>query len=389
MILNDYLAPVRAAVLAEREETSSSLGQQLRIHEEIEGLPDWEDCRLAFFGVKEDRGGRSKGSAEGPDVVRRYLYALQGGEWDAPLADLGDIYAGERLSDTMVAVKEVSYQLLKRGVIPVLIGGSQDLTYGLYRAYDGMEQTVNLAAIDARFDLGKQDDPLQEGSYLSHVILQKPYILFNFSLLGYQTYYADPEEIRLMERMYFELHRLGRLHGQIQEAEPLLRDADLVSFDLAALRQGDAPGKAENSPNGFSAEEACALARYAGISDKTSAFGLFGFIPARDPFDSTAHLAAQMLWYFTEGVFSRKGDYPLRKKEEYERYTVLIEEGKYQLVFYKSPFSGRWWIEVPQKENGEIKHNRHQLIPCSARDYEEALRNEIPERWWQAMKKSI
>ena len=47
--------------------------------------------------------------------------------------------------------------LVKKKIIPIIIGGSQDLTYAMYRAYDVLEQMVNLVSIDSKFDLGKEN----------------------------------------------------------------------------------------------------------------------------------------------------------------------------------------------------------------------------------------
>jgi len=391
MILNDFLSPVRESLLDALEgQNPQRLGLKMAIHKELEGLPDLEGVKIALIGVKEDRNSNNAGSAETPDRAREYLYQLYWGNWQAPIADLGNIYAGETVNDTMVAVAEVVYQLLKKGIVTIIIGGTQDITYGNYRGYDRLEQTVNLAAIDSQFDLGNQNDPFSHRSYLSHIILKKPYILFNFSNLGYQTYFVNQEEIDLMDRMFFDAHRLGKLRSNIQESEPILRDADIVSFDLSALRQAEAPGNQFHSPNGFTGEEACALARYAGIADKVSSFGVYECNPGFDDQGRTAHLVAQMIWYFLEGYNLRKGDYPISVKEDYEKYTVLINDGEHELIFYKSPLSGRWWIEVPSRDSaGSKSFQRHKLIPCSYTDYEEALKNEIPERWWSAMKKSI
>jgi hypothetical protein len=38
------------------------------------------------------------------------------------------------------------------------IGGSQDLTFALYRSFDELEQMVNLVSIDSKFDFGKEND---------------------------------------------------------------------------------------------------------------------------------------------------------------------------------------------------------------------------------------
>ena len=262
------------------------------------------------------------------------------------------------------------------------------MTVANYRAYDRLEQTVNLVSIDSRFDLGSQERDLDSSNFLSHVILKKPYILFNYSNIGYQTYFVNQEEIDLMERMYFDIHRLGTFKKNLAEAEPILRDADIVSFDISSIRHPDAPGNSNSSPNGFNGEEACALSRYAGISDKVSSFGIYECNPSNDFNGQTAHLLAQMVWYFVEGYNSRKGDYPFASKEEYQKFTVLIDEGDHELVFYKSPLSERWWIEVSTIDD-RSGMERHKLTPCTYEDYQNACGNETPVRWWQAMKKNL
>lgn len=391
MTLEDFLSPLRHRFIETFGDCHpQSFFHSVDKHLEIEGLPDLEHAKLAIFGVLEDRASHNPGAAQGPDEVREYLYRLFPGQWSGKIVDLGNIYAGETPRDTYVAVSEVCATLIKQQIIPVVLGGSQDITYGCYRAYDQLEQTVNLVSVDARIDLGSQESKTTTAeNYLSHVVLQQPYILFNYANLGHQTYFVNQEELALLDRMYFDAVRLGELRNNIRETEPYFRDADLVSFDIGAIRQSDASGNAFHSPNGFSGEEACGLARYAGISDKVTNFGVYEYNPTKDRDGRTAHLIAQMVWYFIEGVHSRKGDYPFASKADYEKYTVLINEGEHELIFYRSPLSGRWWIEVPMNDGNQLKSERHKLIPCSYYDYTEAAKNEIPARWWQAMKKAL
>lgn len=391
MILEDYLSPVRDSILDDHQELhSQAFVHNIIKHTEMEGIPDLEGVKLALIGVMEDRGAHNnEGCDQSPDTVRDYLYPLFIGKWTSSIVDLGNIYGGESLTDTHVAVKDVCLYLLKKDIIPILIGGSQDITYSNYRAYDGLEQTVNLVSIDPKFNLGNQNENLNSDNFLSHVILQKPYILFNFSNIGYQTYFVNQDEIDLMEKLFFDVHRLGLFRNDIKEAEPILRDADIVSFDLSSIRQSDAPGNLNHSPNGFTGEEACALSRYAGISDKVSSFGIYELNPEYDNQGRTAHLVAQMIWYFIEGFNNRKGDYPFGTKDEYDRFIVLINEGEHELVFYRSNLSDRWWVEVPIKEDNNLNSKRHKLVPCSQSDYSKACENDIPVRWWQALNKTL
>lgn len=391
MTLEDFLSPVRDSILEDHQDLhQQAFVHNILKHTELEGIPELDGVQLAIIGVMEDRGAvNNEGCDQSPDTVRDYLYPLFIGKWTSKIVDLGNVYSGESLADTIVAVKEVCLELLKRNIVPVIIGGGQDLTYANYRAYDQLEQTVNLVSIDPKFNLGKQDESLNSNNFLSWVILQKPYILFNYSNIGYQTYFVNQDEIDLMDRMFFDVHRLGTFRNDIREAEPILRDADIVSFDLSAIRQSDAPGNLNHSPNGFTGEEACALSRYAGISDKVSSFGIYELNPEYDNQGRTAHLVSQMIWYFIEGYNNRKGDYPFGTKDDYDRFTVLINDGEHELVFYRSNLSERWWVEVPIKETNNLDSKRHKLVPCSHNDYLGACENDIPVRWWQALNKTL
>ncbi len=391
MNLEDFLSPVRDSIVDfnAKDWHPQSVAAKLRIHRELEGIPNLEGVQIALLGVVEDRAAHNnQGCKSAADETRHSLYQLYCGKWKAAMADLGNLYPGETIQDTHEALREVCYELIKQNITPIIIGGSQDLTFSNYRAYDRLEQTVNLVSIDSRFDLGEQEEKLNSANYLSHIILKKPYLLYNYSNIGYQTYFVNQEEIDLMERMHFDINRLGVFKNNLEEAEPILRDADIVSFDISAVRHPDAPGNGNSSPNGFNGEEACALSRYAGISDKVSSFGIYECNPSKDFNGQTANLVSQMIWYFIEGFNSRKGDYPFASKQDYQKFTVLIDEGDHELVFYKSPKSERWWVEA---STIDIKTGveRQFLVSCSHSDYQKACKNEAPLRWWQAMKKNL
>ena len=105
------------------------------------------------------------------------------------MADLGDIQKGASVEDTYFALIEVVSSLVKANIIPLIIGGSQDLTYANYRAYDKISSMVNIVNIDKSFDLGDSSKPINNGSYLGKIILEQPYNLFNYTAIGFQTYF--------------------------------------------------------------------------------------------------------------------------------------------------------------------------------------------------------
>jgi arginase family enzyme len=387
-MIKDFLTPINDDVL-EFSETlpETTIGKKILKHTST-SLPDLEGVNVAMVFVNEGRGAvANEETGDGFDVVRKYFYKLFVGAWDVNIADLGDLKSGFELADTYAALRDVSSFLIRKEIIPIVIGGGQDLTYASYRAYDNLEQTVNLVSVDSKFDFGNVDGRLDSSSFLSHVILGQPNNLFNFSNIGYQTFFNSQEEIDLMEQLYFDALRLGNVSKDLTTVEPIMRDADIVSVDLSSVRRSEAPANRNVTPNGFYGEEICAITRYAGISDKVTSFGVYEYNSTLDVDGQTAHLIAQMIWYFVEGVSFRAQDYPYCTKDDYYKYIVPVEDE--ELYFYKSNKSDRWWLDVPFPAGANSEFIRHALIPCSYEDYLKAADQEIPDRWWKAYRKLL
>lgn len=387
-MIKEFLAPVKDIVIAHLAlQSSLCIGNKINIHTNSEGFPDLEVAKLAILGVQEDRNSENNfGCGEDLHLVRKKIYELYPGDWSAKIVDLGNVKKGAKVSDTYFAVSEIITLLLKKNIIPIIIGGGQDITYVNYRAYDTLEQSVNITTVDSRFDLGTLEDELTSQSYLSKIIMQEPNNLFNYSNVGYQTYFNSQESIQLLDTLFFDAYRLGNAK-ELENIEPAFRNADIVSIDLGAIRQSEAPANNNASPNGFNGEEICAISRYAGLSDKVTSFGIYEYNSKLDVNAQTANLMAQMIWYFIEGVNTRVKDYPFSGKENYQKFTVLLEDDD-PLIFYKSHKTGRWWIEINILSDN--KYKRHALIPCTYKDYTEATRQKkIPDRWYKAMQKMI
>jgi arginase family enzyme len=355
-----------------------------------ENFPELEGIDIAILGVKEDRKSVNNfGSSNAPDEIRKKFYQLFPSSARNKIVDIGNIKKGHSVEDTYFALSEVVAFLIKKEIIPVIIGGSQDLSFANYRAYEKLGQIINIFTVDNTFDLGDAEEDIDAQAFLSKIILHQPNFLFNYTNIGYQTYFVDQEAIDLMEKLYFDAYRLGVIRKDIEQVEPLVRNADMISIDISAIRQADAPGNANATPNGFNGEEVCQIARYAGMSDKLTSIGFYECNPVFDNNGQTSHLIAQMIWYFIDGFYNRKHDYPYKDKENYKKYYVSIKENTHEIIFYKSKKSDRWWMEVPCPIDVKIKYERHYLVPCSYNDYQTALADEVPDRWWQVYKKLI
>ncbi|WKL47527.1 formimidoylglutamase [Flavobacterium pectinovorum] len=378
----DFLEPVNEGVLKFISSLSSQeLGSKIVLHTQDQ-FPDISKITIAIVGVLEDRRNIDIVNEVNLTAVRKKLYSMFPGNWDASIADLGDILAGDSVEDTYFALKKVTSALIKNKVIPIVLGGSQDLTYALYRAYDDLEQMVNMVAVDNRFDFGKENETVSANSYLTKIIIDEPNNLFNYCNIGYQTYYNSQEEIDLIEKLFFDAYRLGEISNNIALAEPVFRDADLVSIDLNSVKSSASGNNVTFEPNGFNGKEICALARYAGISDKVSSFGIFNH--NNTVYESA--MIAQIIWYFIEGFHYRSKEYPFGSRTNYLKYIVPMEDE--ELIFYKSDKTDRWWIEIPFESNGHNKLKRNTLLPCSYDEYLCACNQELPERWWKAQRKN-
>jgi hypothetical protein len=385
--LIEFLTPVSKPVIAHRELLPvGTIGKQLFVHTIKGELPDLEKVKFAIFGCKENRRDINyMGLDVHFDAVRMSLYGLYPGNWKHTIADLGDIEKGASVEDSYFAVKAVTAALLKKNIIPIILGASQDALYAQYRAYDGVASMINMVNIDTRFDLGDAEAAITNKSYVGKIIVDKPYNLFNYSVLGYQSFFNPPQEIALMEALYFDAHRLGAVTLDIKDVEPVFRNADLVSMDISAIKSAELGSHNKENPNGFDGREICAISRYAGISNKVSSFSLFeitDFTTSR----SGAMLLGQVVWYFIEGVNFRVSDDDFTDKKHYTTYKVPIDDEV--LIFIKSNKTGRWWIELPFISNIDNKLKSSTLLPCTYGEYLGATNQEIPERWLKARRKN-
>lgn len=366
----------------------SQLGRFILKNTNELGFPSCENAQLAIIGVKEDRNAvNNSGCANAPDRVREELYKLFQGNYNLNIVDLGNIKSGNEITDTYFALSHTCTELIKRNILPVIIGGSNDLAFANYVAYINLEQLVNVVSIDSSFDIGATNAPFNARTFISKILLHQPNVLFNYSNIGYQTYFVDQEAITLMEKLFFDSYRLGVVRKNIEDTEPIVRNADMVSFDLSSVRYADAPGNGNASPNGFYGEEVCQIARYVGLSERVSSVGFYEMNPDLDKRNQTAQLVAQMIWYFIDGYANRKKDNPGKDKSKFMKYHVFLEENKYEIIFYKSKMTNRWWMEVPYPADKKTKYERLNLVPCSYNDYKTACDGEMPDRWWQAHQK--
>lgn len=334
---------------------------------------DWENADIVLVGCG---GYDSTATNAGPDAVRAELYRMYGWHSDVKIADAGNILQGARPRDTVAALRAVLSELQQAGKTVLVLGGPHDLTMQQYEAFKKSEQLIHATVTDMLIDMDEAEERSERG-FLMDMLTGQPNFIRHYNHIGFQSYYVHPRILETLDKLRFDFFRLGVAREHMEDMEPVLRSSHLYSFDVAAIRHSDAPANINGSPNGFTGDEACQLARYAGMGTHLSSMGIYGYNPQEDVHNMTARQIAQMIWYFIDGRLVRKNEAAFTDANEYFSFSVSFTEN--DTVFLKSKRTNRWWMQMPDGS----------YIPCSYKDYQMASAGDIPERWLREQERLV
>jgi arginase family enzyme len=380
MDLLHYFDPVDFEMFeyADWANKKNTLGSLL--HKNQEKLnPDKAD--LIIIGVPEDRNAVVPGSGKAPDEIRKHLYNLNRIGPRFKVLDLGNLKLGHSANDSYFALRDICEHILENKQTLIILGGSQDLTFGMTKAFEG--KLFNMVTVDPKFDYRKGVKTINSENYLN-LIFEKQKNLYTYTTIAYQNYFVDATDIDQYNNFHWDVKRLGQIRYNLTSVEPILRNANVFSFDMNALRYLDAPGQSMCSPNGLYSEEACQIARYAGTSDELRLAGFFNLIPEKDISSNSTNLMAQIVWHFLDGFYNRKPEDPTEDSEDFNQFMVEMSNLSITLVFFQSRVTGRWWMEISDFEN---RKKDIYLVPCDEDDYKNATHGDIPDRWWKNIRK--
>lgn len=371
--LHDFLTAIPVAELNDdKGYTDGQLAKHMAIYET--DLPDITNVDIVLVGVNETRGsGAFNNTANAADIIRKHLYQLHYWHTDVVIADIGNIKTGAVLNDSYAAVQTVLAELFRMNKTIVILGGSHDITLAQYFAYRELQKVIEATCIDATINL-KGENPLRSENFLLEMLTGEPNLVKHYNHIGFQSYFVHPRMLQTMDKLRFDCYRVGAARENLEEMEPVIRNTHLLSFDISAIKYSDSPASIE-SPNGFTGEEACILARFAGLSNNVNSFGIYGYLPQHDLHELSAKQISQMLWYFIDGKNRSKQEAAIEDRDNFNEYYTSFNE--VESVFLQSKKTRRWWMQLPNKK----------FIPCSYADYVQASRNEIPERWLRAQER--
>lgn len=373
--LSDFLLPIN---LGELNDDAGYYDGQLAKHIQVfeTEMPDVQSADIVLLGVIENRGAADRNSTtNAANEIRKHFYRLNYWHTDLNIADIGNVKTGASLADSYAAIQFELAQLIQQGKTVVIIGGSHDITLAQYNAYKQLSQNIEATCIDSKIDLSIEH-PVPARNFLMEMLTAEPNHISHYNHLAFQSYYVHPRMLETIDKLGFDCYRAGRVQEHIEDMEPILRNTNMLSLDISAIKYSDAPAN-KNCPNGLTGVEACTLAQYAGMSTRLSSFGIYGYNPATDSDELTARQIAQIMWYFIDGKSRAANEAKLSDREAFYEYHTAF--GEIETLFLQNKRSKRWWMQMPDKK----------FSPCTHSDFIKASNGDIPERWLRVQERSI
>jgi agmatinase len=284
-----------------------------------------EDVDVAIVGIPFDTGasyrtGQRFGPAAIRDIsvmIRKHNRALDITTFDhASGVDYGDldVVPGD-IEETYRLIEEGLRPIVDAGVVPICLGGDHSITLGELRAVAGRYGPVALVHFDAHTDT--DDEPFglkyNHGTPFSWAVkegLIDPSRSISVGIRG-SMYHADEvketEDLGLKVVTADAMRDLGQ--GEVaRRIKERVGDAHVFfTFDIDFVDPAYAPGTGTPELEGFNSHETLALVRDIG-SLNFVAFDIVEVLPAFDPAQITAYLAAQVGCEFASFIAVHKRD---------------------------------------------------------------------------------
>ncbi|MDG1338053.1 MAG: arginase family protein [Flavobacteriaceae bacterium] len=374
----DLLKPVSDSLINELNENylQGSIFKKLDIHTSSLGLPNLESVNVCVIGVNECRNSFFQSAPQDLNSLRKEFYKLKFSNWKLSISDLGNLPNGNTVDDTYHALYDICKELISKKIILVIIGGSNDLIYPIFKSFDSYTDKINIVSIDNQFDLYQESELVSGRTYMNKIIVDDSNSLNDFTNIGYQRHLCSHDELQLMEKLFFEYISLGEISENNMKAEPIMRNSNIVGFDMKSLSFSASFDQTQGSPNGIDPRLACILSKYAGQSNKTNFLGLFELSNNK----VSSKLYSEIIWYFLDGVDKRIIESNFDDAQTFNKY--IVQTSGRDIIFYKSKISEKWWTLIDTSKNKSSSY-----LPCLESDYLDALNDNIPIRWLKATKR--
>ncbi|MGQ1787926.1 arginase family protein [Saccharicrinis sp. GN24d3] len=338
---------------------------------------------VAIIGIQDGkRPSGNKGGEDAGSVIRGNLVGLRSIPKSLRIIDLGNI-KGKTINDRYFAICEVLEILSSLGIVVVIVGGGQDYVLPLVKGIVAHQKELAISIIDARLDFNITGSDFSGQTFLTKLAKDYNENIYELNLIGGQKYLIGESQDAKLADLHWECTRLRDIRNEnMAAAEPLLRDADLVSFDVGAIQKEYMPYFSNINVNGLTGYDACRLAWYAGVGDSLKVFCLQEYNPKLDKSGKGAMLCAEIIWHLLDGISQNMSGLTMEGVGGCKISVVHLQDFDIDIRFYSNRVNNRWWIEVPWK-------NGVKMLACDEKEYLLAKNGELPDKWWRFFQNDI
>jgi formiminoglutamase len=279
-----------------------------------------ETPRAALLGFPSDEGVRRNGGRVGaagaPRAVRAALYRLgadpRSEQFEDLLCgtrDLGDLEISRNLEADQEHLGEALAPYLAAGVFVIVLGGGHETSYGHFQGYVRAGKKVEIINWDAHPDVRElKQGQGHSGSPFRQALEHSSGACRRYSVAGLQ-----PQSVARPHYEFVQQHGRGQIlwrnevsAAAIDRVYSSVTAPALVSFDLDAVIEAEAPGVSAPNAAGLTSDLWLAAAYAAGRSAAVTSADVVEENPAFDQDGRTARLAALTVWWLLRGLTERR-----------------------------------------------------------------------------------
>jgi formiminoglutamase len=196
---------------------------------------------------------------------------------------------------------------LKRGAVPIVLGGGHETAFAHFLGYVAAEQSVSILNWDAHADVRplKNGTP-HSGSPFRQALEHPSELCRSYTVAGLQ-----PHSTAKAHAQYVAAQG-GTYHWRVEVTRPLvdalfdgMEERTLVTFDLDAVDQSAAPGVSAPAVDGLDPQFWLHAAYRAGRHPHVTSVDISELNPRVDVDQRTARFAARTVWEVLRGLAER------------------------------------------------------------------------------------
>lgn len=275
-----------------------------------------EQKKFALLGFCCDEGIRRNfgrpGAIEGPDAIRQMLAKLPMHRQDIQLFDAGNITCTDgNLEASQAALSTAVAMLLAKQITPIVLGGGHEVAFGHYQgiAQTFPEKNLGIINFDAHFDMrpmldhnkGSSGTPFLQIAEMHHKNKRR----FDYNCVGIQHTGNTPSLLNTAKQFETKILWADELHlrhnGMTTDFTDRIIDQNemiYLSLCLDVFASAFAPGVSATQPLGLYPWHVIPLIRELAASGKVVSFDIAELSPKLDIGNTTARLAAMLIYEF-------------------------------------------------------------------------------------------